>query len=92
MEQAEKVKAIALSAKNRVIEKTKELTENAAIKRQIQSCEAVISKNLLEIGKKVYAQYGEDKEASVMPDTFEKQCTAISNAKKAIADLKKELK
>ena len=92
MEQAEKVKAIAVNARNRVIEKTKELKENAAIKRQIQSCEAVIGKNLMEIGKKVYAQYGEDKEAPVMPEAFEKQCAAISNAKRAIADLKKELK
>ena len=51
-----------------VAEKAKETAEILALKGQISTCEEVIRKNYVEIGKMYFEQYGE------MPEEpFEKQ-------------------
>lgn len=63
-------------------DKAKELAEIAGLKGQIASCEEVIKKNYLEIGKLYYEKYKNDPDAE-----FTKQITAINNAKTGVEEL-----
>ena len=110
VEKLETIKTVLSDKKNQVADKAKELSELVRLKRQINTCEEVIKRNQLEIGRMVYAQYEERMEAEENGDPttmdelgmesntksvselFEKQCTAIANANRAIADLKKQIK
>ena len=56
-------------------DKAKELAAIANLKSQISTCEEVMKKNYLEIGK-IY---------------FEKQCETIKNSQRAIADLQEKI-
>lgn len=68
-------------------DKAKELAEIANLKSQISTCEEVIKKNYMEIGKLYYELHGE------APDEdFEKSCRAIKNAKYGVEDLQKKIK
>ena len=63
-------------------DKAKELAAIANLKSQISTCEEVMKKNYLEIGK-IYFE---------MPEPpFEKQCEAIKNSQRAIADLQEKI-
>lgn len=63
-------------------DKAKEMAEIANLKSQISTCEEVVKKNYMEIGKLYYEQNGGN------PDpAFEKQCTAIQNARNGIREL-----
>ena len=63
-------------------DKAKEMAAIANLKSQISTCEEIMKKNYLEIGKIYYEQYSD------MPEPpFEKQCEAIRNAQRAIDDL-----
>ena len=63
-------------------DKAKELAAIANLKSQISTCEEVMKKNYLEIGKIYFEQYSD------MPEPpFEKQCETIKNSQRAIADL-----
>lgn len=68
-------------------DKAKELAEIANLKSQISTCEEVIKKNYMEIGKIYFEQYGDIPEAP-----FEKQCRAINNAKRGATDLQEKIK
>ena len=58
----------------------------ANLKSQISTCEEVMKKNYLEIGKIYFEQYSD------MPEPpFEKQCEAIKNSQRAIADLQEKI-
>lgn len=110
MEKLETIKTVLSDKKNQVTDKAKELSELIRLKRQISTCEEVIKRNQLEIGRMVYAQYEERVEAEENGDPtamdelgmetgtqscserFEKQCVAIANANRAIADLKKQIR
>ena len=110
MEKLETIKTVLSDKKNQVTDKAKELSELIRLKRQIITCEEVIKRNQLEIGRMVYAQYEERVEAEENGDPtamdelgmetgtkscserFEKQCVAIANANRAIADLKKQIR
>ena len=62
-------------------DKAKELAAIANLKSQISTCEEVMKKNYLEIGKIYFEQYSD------MPEPpFEKQCETIKNSQRAIAD------
>ena len=76
-----------ITAKGReAADKAKELAEIAGLKSQISTCEEVLKKNYLEIGKIYYEQYGD------MPEEpFEKQCRSIRNARNGIEDLQKKV-
>ena len=110
MEKMDAVKEMLTDKKRQVCDKAKELAQITRLKRQILTCEEVIRRNELEIGKLVSAQYEEKAEAKEsgeevcqedlgvetvkpdVPECFAKQCTAIANAKRAIADLSKQIK
>lgn len=67
--------------------KAKELAEVANLKSQINTCEEVIKKNYVEIGKKYY-----EKHAAAPEEEYDEQCRAIANAQNAIVDLENKIK
>ncbi len=69
------------------VDKAKELAEIANLKSQIATCEEVIKKNYMEIGRIYYEQYGDMPEAP-----FEKACRSIKNAKGGVEDLQSQIK
>ena len=76
-----------ISAKGKeVADKAKDAAEILRLKSQISTCEEVIKKNYLEIGKLFFEQYGEEPEAP-----FEKQCTAIRNARDGVKALQEKI-
>ena len=67
--------------------KAQEIADIAALKSQINTCEEVIKKNYMEIGKMYYEQY------SNMPEEpFEKQCRAITNARAGVEELQQKIR
>lgn len=68
-------------------DKAKELAEIASLKSQIGTCEEVIKKNYMEIGKLYYEMYG-----TAPDEAFEKSCRAIKNAKHGVEDLQQKIK
>ena len=68
-------------------DKAKELAEIANLKSQIGTCEEVMKKNYLEIGRLYMELYGD------MPEEpFEKQCRAIRNAKNGVDALQEKIR
>ncbi|MBQ6805799.1 MAG: zinc ribbon domain-containing protein [Lachnospiraceae bacterium] len=70
-----------------VSDKAKDLAEIANLRSQINTCEEVVKKNYMEIGKKYYELHG-----SMPEEEYEEQCRAISNAQMGIADLEAKIK
>lgn len=70
-----------------VADKAKEVAEIASLKSQIATCEEIIKKNYLEIGKLFMEQY---KDAEDAP--FEKQRKAILNAQAGVEDLQRQIR
>lgn len=69
-----------------VADKAKETAEIVNLKSQISTCEEVIKKNYLEIGKMYFEQYGD------MPEEgFGKQCAAIKNAQNGVKELQQKI-
>lgn len=69
------------------IDKAKELAETARLKSQIGTCEEVIKKNYMEIGRLYYEQYGNTPE-----EPFAKACRSIANAKAGVRELQHKIK
>lgn len=68
-------------------EKAKELAEIANLKSQIGTCEEVIKKKYMEIGKLYFELYGD------MPEEpFEKACRSIKNARGGVEELQNKIK
>ena len=77
----------SISAKGKeVADKAKDIAEILRLKSQISTCEEVIKKNYLEIGRLFFEQYGEEPEAP-----FEKQCDAIRNARNGVKELQEKI-
>ena len=70
-----------------IVDKAKDLAEIASLRSQIGTCEEVIKKNYLEIGRLYYEQF---KEAEY--NDFVEQCTAISNAKNGVSALEEKIR
>ncbi len=68
------------------VDKTKEMAEIARLKSQISTCEEVVKKNYLEIGKLYYEQNKENPD-----EAFQKQFTAIGNARNGIRELNEKI-
>lgn len=68
------------------VDKTKEMAEIARLKSQISTCEEVVKKNYLEIGKLYYEQNKENP-----GEAFQKQVTAIGNAQNGIRELNEKI-
>lgn len=76
-----------ISAKGKeVADKAKDTAEILSLKSQISTCEEVIKKNYLEIGRLFYEQYGENPDAP-----FEKQRNAIKNARVGVSELQAKI-
>ncbi|MCH5250888.1 MAG: hypothetical protein J1E98_13185 [Lachnospiraceae bacterium] len=69
-----------------VTDKAKDFAEKANLKSQIKTCEDVIKKNYIEIGKLYYELHASDPEAD-----YEEYFRAIENAKNAINDLEDKI-
>lgn len=69
-----------------VADKAKNQAEILSLKSQIATCEEVIKKNYLEIGRLFYEQYGADADAP-----FEKQRKAIKNARIGVNELQAKI-
>ena len=67
-------------------DKAKELAELASLKNQIHTCDEIIRKNYIEIGKIYYENFGNQPE-----ELFAKQCKAIGNAEEGKAALQEKL-
>nr|WP_318684017.1 hypothetical protein [uncultured Acetatifactor sp.] len=77
-----------ISAKGKeAADKAKELAEIASLKSQIGTCEEIIKKNYMEIGRLYYEEYGNEQDAP-----FEKQCRYIRNAETGIRELQEKIK
>ncbi|MCM1102138.1 MAG: hypothetical protein NC079_08900 [Clostridium sp.] len=68
-------------------DKAKELAEIANLKSQIATCEEVIKKNYMEIGRLFMEQYKDVEDAP-----FGKQRHAILNAQAGVEDLQKKIR
>lgn len=68
-------------------DKAKELAEIASLKSQIATCEEVMKKNYMEIGRKYVELYGD-----IPEEPFEKQCRAIRNAKNGVDALEEKIR
>lgn len=76
-----------ISAKGKeAADKAREIAEIANLKSQIATCEEVIKKNYLEIGKLYYELYGDMAE-----ENFAKQCRNIKNARRGVDELQQEI-
>lgn len=76
-----------ISAKGKeAADKAKDVAEIVNLRSQIATCEEVIKKNYLEIGKLYYELYGDMSE-----DSFEKQCRAIRNARRGADELQQKI-
>lgn len=81
----DKVSDVITEKGSKIAVKAKETAEIVSLKNQIATCEEVIRKNYMEIGKLYYEQHrGED-------ELFEKQCRAIENAKKGVTELREKI-
>ncbi|NLL76533.1 MAG: zinc ribbon domain-containing protein [Clostridiales bacterium] len=83
----EKVGETVVSTGKDVADKAKNFAEIANLRSQINTCEEVIKKNYMEIGRLYYEQF---KEAEY--NEFTEQCTAISNAKNGVEALEKKIR
>lgn len=86
MDFLEKVGETITTKGREVTDKAKDLAEIASLRGQISTCEEVIRKNYMEIGKLYYEQY---KEAEY--NDFTEQCTAIANAKSGVKALEEKI-
>ena len=76
-----------ISAKGKeVADKAKDQAEILSLRGQISTCEEVIKKTDLEIGRLFYEQYGDDADAP-----FEKQRNAIKNARIGVKELQAKI-
>lgn len=76
-----------LTAKSKeVSDKAKDVAEIANLRGQIRTCEEVIRKNYLEIGKQFMAEYGDSEDAP-----YAKERTAIRNAQRGAAELQAQI-
>ncbi len=66
--------------------KAKETAEIMNLKSQISTCEEVIKKNYLEIGRLYFEHHGDDPE-----ELFAKQCNAVKNARNGVAELQDKI-
>lgn len=83
----EKVGETITSKGKEVSDKAKDIAEIASLRSQINTCEEIIKKNYMEIGKLYYEQF---KEAEY--NDFVEQCTAIKNAKSGVEALEEKIR
>ena len=70
-----------------VADKAKETAEIIRLKSQVATCEEVMKKNYLEIGKAYYREFGD-----IPEEAFAKQCRAIRNAENGVKELEEQIR
>ncbi len=83
----EKIGDTITSKGKEVTGKAKDLAEIANLKSQISTCEDVVKKNYIELGRLYYEKEGLEPGAE-----YEPFCRAISNAKTGIEDLEEQIR
>lgn len=77
-------------------DKAREAAEIARLRSQISTCEEVIKKNYLEIGRQYYERYGrtgtEEAVSGSSENPFAKQCMAIENAGRGVERLQEKIR
>lgn len=86
MDIVDKITDTITARSKEVSEKAKEAAEIMRLRDQIRTCEEVIRKNYLAIGKQFMQEYGDSADAP-----FEKQRTAIRNAQKGVEELQAQI-
>ena len=86
MDVFEKLGESVYMAGMQVRNKAKEVADIASLKTQVSTCDEVIRKNYIAIGKAYYEKYKDSEDAE-----FSKHCTAIKNAESGKARLLKEI-
>ena len=81
-----KVTETVTTGGKKVAGEAKKMAEIASLKSQIASCEDVIKKTYIEIGKLFMEEHGEEANAP-----YEKQRQAILNAQAGIEDLRRKI-
>ena len=77
-----------ISAKGREVGgKAKDLAEIASLKSQINTCEDVMKKNYMEIGKRYYELHKDAWE-----EIYDEECRAITNARNGIEELEDRIR
>lgn len=71
---------------SRIADRAKETAEIVSLRNQITTCEEVIKKNYIEIGKLYFEKYHDEPN-----ELLGKQCRAIENAQNGIAELRKRI-
>ena len=87
MDFLDKLSETITSKGREVSDKAKDLAEIASLKSQNNTCEEVIRKNYIEIGKMYYEQH-----ALEPGEEYEEACRAIMNAKNGVADLEQKIR
>ncbi len=87
MDFLEKIGDVITTKGQEAVDKAKDMAEIANLKSRISTCEDVIKKNYMEIGKLYYEQYGNTPDAD-----FQKQCRSIENARNGIDKLQEKIK
>ena len=82
----DKASKIMTAAGKNISDKAEKAKEIARLKIQVSTCENIIGKNYLEIGKLYFEKYGESPDAD-----FEKACRSIKNAKHGVEELNKKI-
>ncbi|MDE6749819.1 MAG: zinc ribbon domain-containing protein [Lachnospiraceae bacterium] len=77
-----------ISAKGKeVTDKAKDVAEIVRLKSQIKSCEDIVKRNYMEIGRRYYELH-----ASTPEEHYAEQCIAINNAQDNIAEYEQKIK
>ena len=87
MDIIEKIGDTILAKGREAADKAKDLTEIVNLKGQISTCEDIIKKNYMEIGRIYFEQYGDCPE-----EIFEKQCRSIRNAQKGVKEIQEQIR
>lgn len=67
--------------------KAKDMSTIVKYRNQINTCEDVVKKNYVEIGRKYYEEHGNEAEPE-----FDEACRNIRNAQQGITDLEEKIK
>lgn len=86
MDFVEKVGEVISEKGREAVDKTRTLAEIMGLKGQIATCQEVIKKNYLEIGRLYYEEYRDVEDAP-----FEKQIEAITNARRGVEELQAKI-
>lgn len=70
-----------------VADKAKDMAEIASLRSQISTCEDIMKKNYMEIGKLYYEKFKDEEQKD-----FEEQCGAISNARNGAEALEEKIR